>query len=132
LYLIVWKNFRSDGSEYSGSIYQQVNNKLESGILLSWSSINSASSFGIGCLYKLNSATHIRVSLNVNWLIRIFTNHLIIWSICQAKINNNSQIGIGITHFLHPGIVLSLCSHVEGKSLNEGGHMFGVGLELEA
>lgn len=99
----------NDGQEFGGSVYQKVNENLETGVQLAWSSGNNVTSFGLGCVYSIDSDTSLR-----------------------AKINNSSHIGLGITHRLRDGIQLTLSAMVDGKNFNQGGHKIGLGLELEA
>jgi len=99
----------NDGQEFNGSVYQRVNDKLESGIHLAWTSGNNATRFGLGCIYKLDSDSSLR-----------------------AKVNNASQIGLGFTHRLRPGISLTLNAMIDGKNFNQGGHKLGLGFDLEA
>jgi len=99
----------NDGQEFAGSIYQRVNDKLETGINLTWTASNNATRFGLGCVYKLDSASSLR-----------------------AKVNNTSQIGLGFTHKLRTGITLTLNAMIDGKNFNQGGHKLGMGFELEA
>lgn len=99
----------NDGQEFGGSVYQKVNENLETGVQLAWSAGNNATTFGLGCVYSIDSDTSLR-----------------------AKINNSSQIGLGISHRLREGIRLTLSAMVDGRSFNQGGHKLGVGFELEA
>jgi len=99
----------NDGQEFAGSIYQRVNDRLESGIHLAWTASNNATRFGLGCVYKLDSASSLR-----------------------AKVSNTSQIGLGFTHRLRTGITLTLNAMIDGKNFNQGGHKLGMGFELEA
>jgi len=99
----------NDGQEFSGSVYQRVNDSLESGINLAWTSGNNTTRFGLGCIYKLDNDSSLR-----------------------AKINNASQIGLGFTHKLRTGISFTLCAMIDGKNFNQGGHKLGMGLDLEA
>ncbi|RWS12547.1 voltage-dependent anion-selective channel-like protein [Dinothrombium tinctorium] len=99
----------NDGQEFTGSVYQRVNEKLESGIQMAWSSANNTTRFGLGCVYKFDDDTSLR-----------------------GKVNNNSQIGLGFTHRLRRGISLTLCALIDGKNFNQGGHKLGMGFELEA
>nr|XP_061793946.1 voltage-dependent anion-selective channel protein 2 isoform X6 [Nerophis lumbriciformis] len=50
----------------------------------------------------------------------------------NAKVNNNSLVGVGYTQTLRPGVKLTLAGLVDGKNINAGGHKLGLGLELEA
>lgn len=99
----------NDGQEFGASVYQKVNENLETGVQLAWTSGNNATNFGLGCVYSIDSDTSLR-----------------------AKINNASQIGLGISHKLRDGIRLTLSAMVDGRSFNQGGHKLGLGLELEA
>lgn len=99
----------NDGQEFAGSIYQKVNPKLESGIQIAWKSSSNATSFGIGCVYRLDSNSTLR-----------------------AKVSNTSQIGLGFSHKLRDGIILTLNAMIDGKNFNQGGHKLGMGFELEA
>ncbi|XP_054717192.1 voltage-dependent anion-selective channel protein 2-like [Uloborus diversus] len=99
----------NDGQEFKGSIYQKVNDNLETGVQLAWFAGNNATSFGLGCVYTIDKDTSLR-----------------------AKVNNSSQIGMGITHRLREGIQLHLSASIDGRSFNQGGHKLGIGIDLEA
>ncbi|XP_042905035.1 voltage-dependent anion-selective channel protein 2 [Parasteatoda tepidariorum] len=99
----------NDGQEFGGSVYQKVNENLETGVQLAWSSGNNATSFGLGCVYSIDKDTSLR-----------------------AKVNNSSQIGLGLSHRLRQGIQLTLSAMVDGRSFNQGGHKLGLGLDFEA
>ncbi|KAI1292008.1 Voltage-dependent anion-selective channel protein 2 [Halotydeus destructor] len=99
----------NDGQEFNGSIYQRVNERLETGIDLAWTASNNATRFALGCIYKLDDASSLR-----------------------AKVNNSSHIGLGFTHRLRTGISLTLNALIDGKNFNQGGHKLGMGFELEA
>jgi voltage-dependent anion channel protein 2 len=51
----------NDGQEFTGSVYQKVNSQLESGINLAWTSGNNTTRFGLGCIYKLDSDSTVKV-----------------------------------------------------------------------
>lgn len=99
----------NDGQEFAGNLYQKVNDKLQTGVQLSWQAGTNLTRFGLGCVYSLDDDTSVR-----------------------AKINNSGQVGLGFTHRLRPGISLSLSTMVDGKNFNQGGHKLGLGLDLEA
>ncbi|XP_051523891.1 voltage-dependent anion-selective channel protein 2-like [Myxocyprinus asiaticus] len=99
----------NDGTEFGGSIYQKVNDNLETAVNLAWTTGNNSTRFGIGAKYMLDSNTSI-----------------------SAKVNNSSLVGVGYTQTLRPGVKLTLSALVDGKSINSGGHKLGLGLELEA
>ena len=98
-----------DGQEFGGSIYQKVSNRLETGIQLSWSASSNDTKFGIGAKYDLDPDAAIR-----------------------AKVNNESQIGLGYQQRLREGITLTLSALIDGKNFNSGGHKIGLALELQA
>ncbi|XP_071952278.1 non-selective voltage-gated ion channel VDAC2-like [Antedon mediterranea] len=99
----------NEGSDFSGSVYQKVSDNLESAINVGWTSGTNATRFAVGCKYTIDGDSSFR-----------------------AKVSNTSQIGLGYTQTLRPGIKLTLASLIDGKCLNQGGHKLGLGLELEA
>uniref|UniRef100_A0A1B6DL36 Voltage-dependent anion-selective channel protein 3 n=1 Tax=Clastoptera arizonana TaxID=38151 RepID=A0A1B6DL36_9HEMI len=98
-----------NGLEFGGSVFQKVNPQLETAFQLAWSAGNNDTRFSIGCKYSLDSDTAVR-----------------------AKVNNASQVGLSYSQKLRDGITLSLSTLIDGKNLNEGGHKYGLSLELEA
>ena len=64
----------NDGTEFGGSIYQKVNEKIEMSINLTWTASSNNTCFGIAAKYKLDCRT----------------------SLC-VKVNNASLIGLGYT-----------------------------------
>ncbi|KAH0629772.1 hypothetical protein JD844_012134 [Phrynosoma platyrhinos] len=99
----------NDGTEFGGSIYQKVNDKLETAVNLAWTAGNSNTRFGIAARYQLDPDASF-----------------------SAKVNNSSLIGLGYTQTLKPGIKLTLSALLDGKNVNAGGHKLGLGLEFEA
>ncbi|XP_015679656.1 voltage-dependent anion-selective channel protein 1 [Protobothrops mucrosquamatus] len=99
----------NDGTEFGGSIYQKVNDKLETAVNLAWTAGNSNTRFGIAAKYQIDSDASF-----------------------SAKVNNSSLIGLGYTQILKPGIKLTLSALLDGKNINAGGHKLGLGLEFEA
>ncbi|KAL6080773.1 hypothetical protein STEG23_016046, partial [Scotinomys teguina] len=67
----------NDGTEFGGSIYQKVNEKIETSINLAWTVGSSNTCFGIAAKYKLDCKTSL-----------------------SAKVNNASLIGLGYTQTL--------------------------------
>ncbi|KAL3274307.1 hypothetical protein HHI36_015710 [Cryptolaemus montrouzieri] len=98
-----------DGQEFGGAIFQKINNRLETGVNLAWSAGSNNTKFGIGAKYDLDLDASLR-----------------------AKINNQSQIGLGYQQKLREGITLTLSALIDGKNFNNGGHKVGLALELEA
>ncbi|XP_069826333.1 non-selective voltage-gated ion channel VDAC1 isoform X2 [Dendropsophus ebraccatus] len=99
----------NDGTEFGGSVYQKVNDKLETAINLAWTAGNSNTRFGLAAKYQIDSDASF-----------------------SAKVNNSSLIGLGYTQTLKPGIKLTLSTLLDGKNINAGGHKLGLGLEFEA
>ncbi|XP_071435431.1 non-selective voltage-gated ion channel VDAC3 [Pithys albifrons albifrons] len=99
----------NDGTEFGGSIYQKVNNKVETSVNLAWTAGSNNTRFGIAAKYQLDEKTSL-----------------------VGKVNNASLIGVGYTHALRPGVKLTLSGLIDGKNFNAGGHKVGLGFELEA
>ncbi|KAI4574667.1 hypothetical protein MJT46_003946 [Ovis ammon polii x Ovis aries] len=99
----------NDGTEFGGSIYQKVNEKIETSINLTWTAGSNNTRFGIAAKYKLDCRTSL-----------------------SAKVNNANLIGLGYTQTLPPGVKLTLSALTDGKNFNAGGHKVGLGFELEA
>ena len=53
--------FRNDGKEFAGSVYQRINDQLETGVQLSWVSDTNATNFGIASKYSPDKDSTIRV-----------------------------------------------------------------------
>ncbi|XP_032568573.1 voltage-dependent anion-selective channel protein 3 isoform X1 [Chiroxiphia lanceolata] len=99
----------NDGTEFGGSIYQKVNNNVETSVNLAWTAGSNNTRFGIAAKYQLDDKTSL-----------------------VGKVNNASLIGLGYTHVLRPGIKLTVSGLIDGKNFNAGGHKVGLGFELEA
>eukprot|EP00058_Branchiostoma_floridae_P017436 XP_002602924.1 hypothetical protein BRAFLDRAFT_62487 [Branchiostoma floridae] len=99
----------NDGTEFGGSIYQKVNNNLETGVNLAWTAGSNNTRFGLAAKYTIDSKSSFR-----------------------AKVNNSSQIGLGYTQEVRPGVKVTLSTLLDGKNFNQGGHKLGLGLDLEA
>ncbi|XP_023796580.1 voltage-dependent anion-selective channel protein 3 isoform X1 [Cyanistes caeruleus] len=99
----------NDGTEFGGSIYQKINNKVETSVNLAWTAGSNNTRFGFAGKYQMDEKTSI-----------------------VAKVNNASLIGIGYTHALRPGVKLTLSGLIDGKNFSAGGHKIGLGFELEA
>lgn len=61
--LCLFSFFRNDGSEFGGSIYQKVNDQLETAVNLAWTAGSNGTRFGIGAKYQLDSSASISVSV---------------------------------------------------------------------
>lgn len=58
----IWMYYRNDGTEFGGSIYQKVNDKLETAVNLAWTAGNSNTRFGIAAKYQMDSDASFSVS----------------------------------------------------------------------
>lgn len=54
---------RNDGTEFGGSIYQKVNEKIETSINLAWTAGSNNTRFGIAAKYKLDCRTSLSVRM---------------------------------------------------------------------
>merc|ERR1711988_1347757 len=99
----------TNGTEFGGSVFQKLSPKLETGVTLGWSSATSATKFGLGAKYVLDDGAVVR-----------------------AKVNNNSEVGLGYQQKLRDGVTLTLSTLVNGANINAGGHKVGVSLEMSA
>jgi voltage-dependent anion channel protein 2 len=98
-----------NGETFSGSLYQKVNARTEAGVQISWTAgTESATRFGLGAKYMLDPVTSVR-----------------------AKVNNQSQVGLGFEQKIRDGVTLTLSTFIDGKNFKAGGHKVGVALELE-
>lgn len=98
----------NDGNEVGGSVYQRLNNRLETGVQLAWSAGTNQTRFALASKYQLDSQTAIGL-----------------------KVNNICQVGLSFQQLLRPGAKLTLSALFEARNLNAGGHKVGLGLELD-
>ncbi len=52
----------NDGTEFGGSIYQKVNDELETAVTLAWTAGSNNTRFGIAAKYKLDKDASLSVS----------------------------------------------------------------------
>lgn len=99
----------NDGSDFTGSVYQRVNDDLETGVMLNWTAGSNATKFGLAAKYTPDKDSTLR-----------------------AKVNNTSQIGLAYQQKIRDGVSLTGSLLVEGKNFNQGGHKVGLGIDFEA
>jgi len=99
----------NDGNEVGGTVYQRLNNKLETGVQLAWTTGTNQTRFALASKYQLDGQTAIGV-----------------------KVNNICQLGLSFQQLLRPGVKLTLSGLFEARNLNAGGHKVGLGLEIES
>jgi len=98
----------NDGTEFGGSVYQRLNDRLETGVQLAWATGSNQPRFALASKYQLDPQTAVGV-----------------------KVNNICQIGLSFQQILRPGIKLILSGLFEARNLNAGGHKVGLGLEID-
>lgn len=99
----------NDGNELGGSVYQRLNDRLETGVQLAWTAGTNQTRFALASKYQLDAFTAL-----------------------AAKVNNMCQVGISLQQVLRPGVKLTLSALFEARNLNAGGHKVGLGLEIDA
>jgi len=100
--------FINDGTEFGGSFYHRVSDKMEIGANLGWTSNEQTTRYGLAMKLQANKDTIVR-----------------------AKLSNSSQVALAMTHTLNPSLKMTLSTLVNIHNFNEGGHKFGIGLEYE-
>lgn len=63
---------RNNGSEFGGSIYQKVNDNLETAVNLAWTAGSNGTRFGIAAKYQLDSSASLSVSIYLTCYVRGF------------------------------------------------------------
>ena len=84
---------RNDANEVGGSVYQRINDRLESGVQLAWTAGANQTRFALASKYQLDAQT-----------------------VVSAKINNICQVGLSFQQILRPGkisiiliIIIPIC-----------------------
>lgn len=54
---------RNDGTEFGGSIYQKVNNNIETSVSLAWTAGSNNTRFGIATKYQLDDKASVSVRI---------------------------------------------------------------------
>ena len=71
---------RNDANEVGGSVYQRINDRLETGVQLAWTAGSNQTRFALASKYQLDAQT-----------------------VVAAKINNICQVGLSFQQVLRPG-----------------------------
>lgn len=79
---------RNDGTEFGGSIYQKVNEKIETSINLAWTAGSNNTRFGIAAKYKLDCRTSlsVRMCCHIVSLLRVSSKLLMLWYGCSLHV----------------------------------------------
>lgn len=72
-------------------MYQKVNEKLESGMTLSWTAGTNETRFGLGCNYKIDDDTSFRVCILI-YITYFFFLHLLILRLSTMQIIQLLQV----------------------------------------
>lgn len=67
---------RNDGTEFGGSIYQKVNDELETAVTLAWTAGSNNTRFGIAAKYKLDKDASLSVSAAADLSLRLILRKL--------------------------------------------------------
>lgn len=77
---------RNDGSEFGGSIYQKVNDSLETAVNLAWTAGSNGTRFGIAAKYQLDSSASISVSVSFTSAMEVKVSLLLVNSLSQKNV----------------------------------------------
>ena len=120
---------RTADNQLKGSLYQKVNNTLETGILVNFpfGSNTKGTHFQYAMNYELDSSHRLQVKLP-----KIFYWTALTWvSITQAKVNTMGQMSVSVSKNFGSGIIISLCGLLDGKNIKGGAHKMGMGIEMD-
>jgi len=92
---------------FMAKIYQRVNDRLEMGLSFGADLGENKRFYNLGCRYLLDDGVSLR-----------------------AKVDNESMIGLGLENTLGGCVKLIFSCLIDGKKLNEGGHKFGIGVDI--
>lgn len=53
--------FSNQKTDFSGSVYQKVNDSLQSGVSFGWSSKSNETQLAVGCVYKIDDSSSWKV-----------------------------------------------------------------------
>jgi hypothetical protein len=76
---------RNDANEVGGSVYQRINERLETGVQLAWTAGSNQTRFALASKYQLDPQT-----------------------VVSAKVNNICQVGLSFQQVLRPGTELNI------------------------
>jgi len=99
----------NDSNEVGGSVYQRINERLETGVQLAWTAGTNQTRLALASKYQLDSQTAVGV-----------------------KVNNVCHVGLSFQQLLRAGVKLTLSALFDARNLNAGGHKVGLGLEVDA
>jgi hypothetical protein len=80
---------RNDANEVGGSVYQRINERLETGVQLAWTAGSNQTRFALASKYQLDPQTAVGV-----------------------KVNNICQVGLSFQQVLRQGTLFLLSQHL--------------------
>lgn len=129
--LICVVSLRNDSNEVGGSVYQRINERLETGVQLAWTAGTNQTRLALASKYQLDSQTAVGVKVNNVCHVGLSFQQLLragksIRDLFLYSITCNSF------HFIRLGVKLTLSALFDARNLNAGGHKVGLGLEVDA
>jgi hypothetical protein len=101
--------FANDNKEFGGTALHRVNEEMELGASVGWTTGEQATRFMLASKYQHDENT-----------------------ILRAKIGSNSLLAAAATFTLKPGLKATLSTQVNLTSVNNSGHKIGFGLEYDS
>jgi hypothetical protein len=103
--------FQRNGTHFGSSIYHKVNREVELAANAEW---NQQGQDGA------------KLTVGGKFLLDDF-------NVLKARVSNNSEVAVALTHTLRPGFKANLSAQANLKAMNDGAsHKFGLGLEYES
>jgi len=101
-------SYTDNGTAFGGSLYHRVHKNVELGAQLGWVNGEDKTSYAVGSNYRISPDLVLR-----------------------AKVDNRSNVGLGITHALSPNLKLTV-STLFGLSAANKENRLGAGIEFNA
>lgn len=99
-----------NGQHFGSNFYHRVSRDVELAASCEWSQGEEASKMSVGGKFNLDDS-----------------------NVLRARLTNNSDVAVALTHTLRPGFKANLSLQSNLKALNDGAnHKFGFGLEYES
>ena len=132
--LLLFPPLRNDGAEFGGSIYQKVNDQLETAVNLAWTAGSNGTRFGIAAKYQLDSSASISVSVSLCCCCLYlyqgsYVSLVFVSSVSQKCVNSSGKFGwklgheprkkglenLNKRHFIDPWGLLQLLLYIRTK-----------------
>jgi len=99
--------FSKNFNLYTAKFFQRVSDRLEMALMFGCDLAENRRFYNLGCRYLLDDGVSLKV-----------------------KVNNDSMVGLALENTLGGCIKLIFSCLIDGKKLNEGGHRFGLGVDM--